>query len=137
VWPDWRQVHNPGFPLLVMVAPPANYPDSNGAVHPADSMDLRARLVFVNRCHDSMAGTGAVCLAAASRIEASVPHRMLERGVGGTDILQIGHPLGVMDVVVAVETDSECEGSRFAKLGFARTARRLMDGVAYVPREPA
>jgi 2-methylaconitate isomerase len=119
-----------------MVAPPADYPDSNGDVHAVDSMDLRARLVFVNRCHDSMAGTGAVCLAAASRINGSVAHRMLERGVEGSDILRIGHPLGVMDVVVALETDSDCGESRFAKLGFTRTARRLMDGMAYFPREP-
>jgi 2-methylaconitate cis-trans-isomerase PrpF len=136
VWPDWRQVHNPGFPLLVMVAPSADYPDSNGDVHATDSMDLRARLVFVNRCHDSMAGTGAVCLAAASRINGSVPHRMLERGVEESDGLRIGHPLGVMEVVVALGTETDCGEPGFAKLGFARTARRLMDGLAYVPRAP-
>jgi hypothetical protein len=29
-----------------------------------------------------------------------------------------------------------CVMRRFAKLGFARTASRLMDKLAYVPREP-
>jgi 2-methylaconitate cis-trans-isomerase PrpF len=41
-----------------------------------------------------------------------------------------------MDVVVAPEAETDCGELRFAKLGFARTARRLMDGLAYVPREP-
>ena len=52
------------------------------------------------------------------------------------DILPIGHPLGVMDVVVAFETETDCRETRFAKPRFARTARRLIDGLAYVPREP-
>jgi 2-methylaconitate isomerase len=135
VWPDWREVHHPGFPLLVVVAPAASYTDTNGGTQHADTMDLRARLVFVNRCHDSMAGTGAVCLAAASRITGSVPQRMLTSGADGHATLRIGHPLGVMDVVVAVDGESASTETRFATLGFARTARRLMDGRAYVPRE--
>jgi hypothetical protein len=28
---DWRTLHNPGLPLFVMVAPPADYVDLNGA----------------------------------------------------------------------------------------------------------
>lgn len=52
------------------------------------------------------------------------------------DILRIGHPLGVTDVVVAVETETDCSDAQFAKPGFARTARRLIDGLGYVPREP-
>jgi 2-methylaconitate cis-trans-isomerase PrpF len=52
------------------------------------------------------------------------------------DILRIGHSLGVMDVVVAFGTETDCRETRFAKLGFAGTAGRLIDGLAYVPREP-
>lgn len=73
-------------------------------------MDLRARLFFVGKCHDSMAGTGATCLAAASRIVGSVAHCMLPPG------------------------DPETEGAN-AALGFVRTARRLMEGTAYVPAD--
>jgi 2-methylaconitate isomerase len=134
LWPDWRDVPNPGFPLVVIVAPAADYRGTDGVAHDATTMDLRARLVFVNRCHDSMAGTGAVCLAAASRIAGSVPNRTLAPARAATEALRIGHPLGVMDVVVAVE--KAAAEPCFAKLGFARTARRLMDGLAYVPREP-
>jgi 2-methylaconitate cis-trans-isomerase PrpF len=49
------------------------------------------------------------------------------------DSLHIGHPLGAM----RVDVQGRCEASRplaFEELGFARTARRLMDGTAWVPR---
>jgi 2-methylaconitate isomerase len=132
LWPRWQDVDMPGFPLVVLVAPPADYTDAAGVKHQAPSMDLRARLLFVNRCHDSMAGTGATCLAAASRIPGSVAHRALTDDATSS-ALRIGHPLGVMDVVVAVDPASQGEDIRYTALGFERTARRLMAGEAYLP----
>jgi 2-methylaconitate cis-trans-isomerase PrpF len=134
LWPNWQDVDMPGFPLAVLVAPPASYTDTAGDTHDESSMDLRARLLFVNRCHDSMAGTGATCLAAASRIPGSVAQRALTDD-GTLSALRIGHPLGVMDVLVTVDPDSPSEDIRFSTLGFARTARRLMSGKAYLPTE--
>jgi 2-methylaconitate cis-trans-isomerase PrpF len=78
-----------------------------------------------------MAGTGATCLAAASRIPGSVAQRAVTETE--TPILRIGHPMGVMDVLVSVNRrDGE---TQFSTLGFARTARRLMAGIAYLPGE--
>jgi 2-methylaconitate isomerase len=132
LWPNWQEVSMPGFPLVVLLAPPATYTDAAGAEHEKASMDLRARLLFVNRCHDSMAGTGATCLAAASRIPGSIAQRALADQTDST-VLRIGHPMGVMDVVVSVDRSND--DIRFTTLGFARTARRLMAGLAYLPTE--
>jgi 2-methylaconitate isomerase len=134
LWPRWQDVSMPGFPLAVLVAPPDTYTDAAGAKHEAPSMDLRARLLFVNRCHDSMAGTGATCLAAASRIPGSVARRALT-DEGESSTLRIGHPLGVMEVVVSVDLGTPGDEIRFSALGFERTARRLMAGEAYLPTE--
>lgn len=139
LWPDWRKVTMPGFPLAVLVAPPAAYTDAAGTQHDEASMDLRARLLFVNRCHDSMAGTGATCLAAASRLPGSVAQRALA-DQSAPPTLRIGHPLGVMEVLVSVDPASqgtEIGDMRFTTLGFTRTARRLMAGVAYLPKDTA
>jgi 2-methylaconitate cis-trans-isomerase PrpF len=84
-----------------------------------------------------MGGTGAVCLAVASRIVGSVPHRMLGHAGDLPDTLRSGHPLGVMDVVVALDPSADGPEPGFARLGFARTARRFMDGLAYVPKADA
>jgi hypothetical protein len=39
-----------------------------------------------------------------------------------------------MEVVAEAERGAGVEGVAFVRLGFGRTARRLMQGVAYVPR---
>jgi 2-methylaconitate cis-trans-isomerase PrpF len=105
-----------------------------GASHDIEVMDLRARLLFLGKCHESMAGTGSICTAAASRVRGSVVNRVLAQGADLTRTLRIGHPLGVMTVTVDVDHTSRADAEpRFAALGFARTARRLMDGFVYVP----
>lgn len=128
------RVHLPGLPLAVIVAPPADYPDGNGTTQQAPDMDLRARLVFLGKCHDSMAGTGSMCTAAASR----VPGTVVNAAVGArdaTETLRIGHPLGVMTVKVVARPAAEPAQTSFAALGLQRTARRLMAGTVYVPNE--
>ncbi|MCT8175713.1 2-methylaconitate cis-trans isomerase PrpF family protein [Variovorax sp. CY25R-8] len=133
----WREADSvsPALPLVVIVAPPTAYADAQGRAVTAAQVDLCARLVFYGRCHESMAGTGAICTAACASVEGSVVHAAArcasERVV--PDSLHIGHPLGAM----RVDVQGRCEASRplaFEALGFARTARRLMDGTAWVPR---
>lgn len=135
MWPDWRSQHKPGIPLMVLVAPAGDYRDATGAMHEAGSMDVRARLVFLGKCHDSMAGTGALCAAAISRVPGSVVHRLLGDNGAQAQSLRIGHPLGVMAVRVEVEPDrpGEPRAIRLRSLGLARTARRLMAGEIYLP----
>ncbi len=128
------EAESPALPLVVLVAPPADYLDANGCPVNSAAMDLQARLIFYNRCHESMAGTGSICTAAASCVESSVVHRVTRRVQDG--LLHIGHPLGVMQVTVKTTADSVLpvdQPLQFERLGFSRTARRLMDGVAHVP----
>jgi 2-methylaconitate cis-trans-isomerase PrpF len=132
---DWRRVDelSPNLPMVMFVAPPADYVTSDGAPVEAAAMDLRARFVFFNRCHESMAGTGSMCIAAASRIPGSVVHRTIGEKAAATGTLRIGHPLGVM--TVQVDASAGPAGDvRYERLGFTRTARRIMAGQVYVPR---
>ncbi|UUZ76827.1 PrpF protein [Polaromonas sp. P1(28)-13] len=136
LYKDWRDVHLPGLPLAVLVAPPAAFIDMNGATQNAADMDLRARLVFIGQCHESMAGTGSMCTAAASR----VPGTLVNRAVGAraaTGTLRIGHPLGVMEVKVVAQPGADPAQTTFLALGLTRTARRLMAGIVYVPNDDA
>jgi len=134
LYAHWKDVHLPGLPLAVMVAPPADYADVNKATQGAGDMDLRARLVFLGKCHDSMAGTGSMCTAAASR----VPGTVVNEAVGAraaSQTLRIGHPLGVMEVKVVAHAGAEPAQTSFSALGLTRTARRLMAGTVYVPTD--
>lgn len=134
LYADGSQVHLPGLPLAVLVAPPADFADVYGATQPAQSMDLRARLVFLGQCHDSMAGTGSMCMAAASRVPGSLVHQAVGARAG-TDTLRIGHPLGVMAVKVVAQAAADPAHITFSALGLTRTARRLMAGTVYVPND--
>lgn len=126
-WPDWRTRGLPAMPMFVLVAPT-----------PADDLaDLNARLLYLGKCHHSMAGTGAICLAAASRVPGTVVSRFLQPGRAGPKVLRIGHPSGTLDVRVDPDGGSLGGEMRFRNLGFARTARRLMAGRVSVPHVPA
>ncbi len=134
---DWRDVdrQSPSLPLFVAVSPPAPYANMRGAAVDPASTDLRARLVWYYKCHESMAGTGSMCTAAASRIPGSVVNEVIGAEAAATGTLRIGHPMGVMAVSVEAEP-SNAEGKvTFKMLGFSRTARRIMDGTVYIPRE--
>lgn len=105
-----------------------------GTMHGVEAIDLQARLLFLGKCHESMAGTGAICTTAASRVPGSVVFDSLPPSVL-SKTLRIAHPLGVMDV--AVQTAAPAEGEMvpsFTVLGFLRTARRLLAGRVHVPR---
>ena len=133
---DWKDVdrQSPGLPLLVAVAEPKAYPSMRGRTVEPDQTDLRARLVWYNKCHESMAGTGSMCTAAASRIPGSVVNQAVGPAAAASK-LRIGHPMGVMTVNVEATPSNELGGVSFSALSFSRTARRIMDGFVYVPRE--
>jgi 2-methylaconitate cis-trans-isomerase PrpF len=130
---DWRTAErdSPGTPLLGMVAAPADYTTLNGAVVKAGEMDLRVRLMFMNRLHESIAGTASMSLAAASRVPGSAVEAVTAGREPGT--LAIGHPSGVMAVRVRARETDLPDGMAFDELGMSRTARRLMECCAFYP----
>jgi 2-methylaconitate cis-trans-isomerase PrpF len=132
---DWRRVddQSPGLPMVGLVAAPSAYRTLSGGQVEDGDMDLRVRLVFMNRLHESIPGSASICLAAASRIAGSVVERVSDHRREGQ--LLIGHPSGVTPT--KVESQPGPHGVTFGVLGFSRTARRLMDGTAYYPTDPA
>ncbi len=134
---DWRDVdrQSPGLPLLVAVSEPKAYRTMRGQTVEPNAADMRARLVWYNKCHESMAGTGSMCTAAASRLPGSVANRVIGAPAAAKDKLRIGHPMGVMTVNVQADPANELGGMSFSALSFSRTARRIMDGFVYVPRD--
>jgi 2-methylaconitate cis-trans-isomerase PrpF len=128
---DWTRVDelSPGLPMVGLVAPPGDYRTLSGATVRGPDMDLRVRLLFMNRLHESIAGSGSICLAAASRIPGSVVAAVTARRRPGE--LLIGHPSGITPT--KVEADTTGNDITFGVLGFSRTARRLMAGTAYYP----
>jgi 2-methylaconitate cis-trans-isomerase PrpF len=130
---DWSNVDkdSPGLPMLAFIAPPADYKKLNGQRVQAAEMDARVRVMFMNKLHESVPGTGSICLAAASRVKDSIVYSASAKR--DPDNFLIGHPSGITSARVKSHEIERGPFVAFEILGFSRTARRLMDCNAYYP----
>jgi 2-methylaconitate cis-trans-isomerase PrpF len=116
-------------PAPVAVAESAGYTNYVSKEHvDAATMSFAARRVIgpPPRLHKAFASTGAVCTAAAASIAGTVVNRVCADISDG--IVKIGHPSGVFPVHLRLHADGT-----LAEASYSRTARRLLEGVAYVP----
>jgi 2-methylaconitate cis-trans-isomerase PrpF len=137
LWPDWKTECNRGFPLLVLISPPAKYIDMKHNHLTEEVMDIHARMIFLGECHESMAVTAAMCTTAASQIPGSLVNKILKQNVLKRNYFHIAHSLGVMSIDVSSVSNANPNEISFSTLGLARTARRLMDGHIYLPNPDA
>jgi probable AcnD-accessory protein PrpF len=124
----------PHSPKLAFVSPPAAYATSSGRTMRARDVDLCARIFSMGKLHHAMTGTGAVAIAVA----AAVPGTVVARAVGGSharEEVRFGHPSGSLRVGAAA---SQQDGAwKVEKATMSRSARRLMEGVVFVPADYA
>lgn len=119
-----------GMPKVGYVAAPVGYTGLGGKKVEAEDMDVLARLMSAQLMHKSYMGAGAVCTSAAAAIEGTLVHELRARATRDSEIVRIGHPAGVMDSRVAAR---KVNGETTIESGsFARTARRIMEGFAYL-----
>jgi methylitaconate Delta-isomerase len=120
-------------PIPVAVAAPASYTAyGSGQVVGSDEMSLLARVVggIPLAMHKAFPGTAGVCIAVAARIPGSVVAEVTAPGDG--DTLTIGHPSGTMPIWSRVRSSGG--GLVVERAAYARTARRLAEGYAFVRR---
>ncbi|EXJ65688.1 uncharacterized protein A1O5_11215 [Cladophialophora psammophila CBS 110553] len=121
---NWELVdaQSPMLPMVALVSPPTD-----------SDCDVQSRLFLDNKCHTSMAGTGAICTAACSRVDRSVVNQLLTERHSQKTTLNIEHPLGSIPVLVKVRSTSSQKVPEFETLSFVRTARRILEGSICVP----
>jgi 2-methylaconitate cis-trans-isomerase PrpF len=121
-------------PYQILLAPPQDYRNIAGdRLVRASEVDLVARMVLKGGVmHKAFPGGGSVCLSVAAQIEGSVAAEV--RGThAGPARIRIGHPSGVIGIHANVEPAGP-EGWTVREVHFTRTARRLLDGTAYIRR---
>lgn len=98
------------------------------ARHAGDDSELRVRGLSVGRVHHALPITSTLCTAAAAGLPGTLPHEAA--GLDGVcERIRIGHPRGVVEGSVSLEPG---EPPTVRSVGIVRTARRLLDGTAYV-----
>ena len=118
---------SPAYPKIGFVSAPTDYVNPEGVLIKADCVDLVARLASMQKMHRAYMITGAVSTGAAAHIPGTVVHDVISERAKHSETLIIGHPYGPMEVTVSME-----EGT-VKKAGVYRTARKILDGVVYVP----
>jgi 2-methylaconitate cis-trans-isomerase PrpF len=93
-----------------------------------DDSDLRVLGLSVGRVHHALPITSTLCTAAAAGLPGTLPHEAA--GVDGScERIRIGHPRGVVEGSVSLGAGVPPE---VRSVGIVRTARRLLDGTAYL-----
>ena len=125
---------SPAVPKIAFVSPPQDYTCVNGTVVSRDEIDVVCRIISMGRLHNAYAISGAVCTAAAAKLEGSVGWSALSAEARDASIVRLGHPTGVLPVEITMK-QGPAGTLEVQKVTAFRTARRLAEGVVLVPEE--
>ena len=117
-------------PRVAIVASPSNFTSLDGREHNRQDFDLAVRMISMGTVHRAVMVTAAMCLAAASAIEGSVPN-LFASSDGDEGTLKLGNPSGITSMGACVSKDNGAWQAKSTSI--MRTCRRLMDGHVYHP----
>ncbi|ETN41206.1 uncharacterized protein HMPREF1541_03141 [Cyphellophora europaea CBS 101466] len=126
---SWHKVDEeaPNLPYVVLLSSVAS-----GGGESDD--DVQARLFLDNHCHTAMAGAGATCTAACSKIAGTLVNQIARPPHKGREEFHVRHPLGHLPIQIEVKGNPMGdELPEFEALSFVRTARRIAKGELFVP----
>jgi hypothetical protein len=121
----------PGIPKVALIAAPQPSRTIAGESLAAEAADLNVRMISIGQPHRAIPLTGALCVAVAARIEGTIVHRLTRRPMAQEEPVRIAQPSGLTVVAAAVHRDPAAWVADHATV--YRTARRLMEGLVYVP----
>ncbi|MHB1041324.1 MAG: PrpF domain-containing protein [Eubacteriales bacterium] len=125
---------SPAVPKAAFVSPPSEYKTSGGRLIRAEEIDLTARIMSMQKMHKAYAVTGGICTATAAKLAGTVVSEVLGRSAREGKVVRLGHPSGTFDFEISIS--SLADGALcLEKAAVARTARRIMEGCVYVPRD--
>ena len=111
-------------PNVAIISKPQSYVGTNGNYISEDQMDICSRVVSVGAFHETHPITTGIAVAAASKIPGTVAYELARKT--DREAIRIGHPYGILEMAIVVD------GEEVVKGGTVRTARRLMEGIAYI-----
>jgi len=132
---NWRKAteERPYIPFFAICASPISYENwTTGDQVNADSIDLSARLLFMQKMHKTYPITGTICTLAATMIPGTIANQVARPGVIERGKLRIGHPAGI--ITSEGKVGRENGGFVLRKATADRTARCLIKGYAFVPK---
>lgn len=115
------------IPKIAVISPPREYTTTIRTVIQKENIDIVARYFSMGTLHRAFAVSGAIALATATRIPGTLAYKIVPSAASE---IRIGHPSGTISADVEVTQDGN--NWLVSRAAVGRTARRLMDGYAYV-----
>lgn len=119
------------LPKIAMVEEPQSYTTNSNSEVSKDEINILGRYISMGTLHQAFAVSGGIAIGTAANIPGTLINDILGDNI--PELIHIGHPSGI----IAVNADVTKSNSKFIvnKASIGRTARRLMDGYAYVPNK--
>ena len=118
---------SPASPKIGLVSSPVDYVALDGTAVSASDYDIAIRMISMGKAHKAVPLTAAMCLAAATLTEGTIPHALAR--IKAAPEVRVGNPSGVLTVGAIL---SRFEGISHAERTIAcSTANRLMAGEVY------
>lgn len=117
----------PSSPKVIMVSDASSF-DKIGSLDESN-INLNVRALSMQKMHKAIPVTGGLCTATAAKIKGTVVHECSKPTT--SDNMVLGHPSGKTEFLIdLVEQNGDVI---LKKVCATRTARRIMEGYAFVP----
>ncbi|MHC5533051.1 2-methylaconitate cis-trans isomerase PrpF family protein [Priestia megaterium] len=113
---------SPAVPKMTIISPPMDHRDGTGREKAASQMDVLIRMMSMQKPHQTLAITGAICTTAAIYTKGTLPSEMVQLK-GNT--VRLAHPMGIM------ETSVDLKKGQVNGIKVVRTARLIFEGFVY------
>lgn len=94
---------------------------------------ISSRYLTPHRLHAAHAVTGGICVSSAVLLTGTTAHALADQSTVNDGVVTIEHPSGQLEI--NVELGDSGEAPTIVSAGTVRTARKLLDGSVYVPRD--
>lgn len=116
---------SPAVPKLTVIAPPRNYIDVTGVERKAEDMDCTIRMMSMQKPHQALAITGAICTTAGAFLHDTILSDIMNVN---QEVIRLAHPAGIM------ETKVDLIAGNIAAIKVVRTARMILEGYVYTKK---
>ncbi|RXT00688.1 2-methylaconitate cis-trans isomerase PrpF family protein [Ammoniphilus sp. CFH 90114] len=116
---------SPAVPKMTIIAPPMSYVDLTGTERKASEMDVMIRMMSMQKPHQALAITGAICTTAGAFLQDTILADMVDIK---QEIFRLAHPAGIM------ETKVDFLAGHICAIKVVRTARMILEGYVYTKK---
>ncbi|PMC38020.1 3-methylitaconate isomerase [Bacillus sp. UMB0899] len=116
---------SPAVPKMTIIAQPIDYIDVTGVERKAADMDCTIRMMSMQKPHQALAITGAICTTAGAFLKGTILSEIVNVN---QQVVRLGHPAGIM------ETKVDFIAGNIGAIKVVRTARMILEGYVYTKK---